>query len=209
MQDFIKEVVEFNANPASRNARADYFGRIITESPSEIHSVSSRQTDSSLYMLGFIRNEYCDWLCANHFVPLSADDSGFCNLEDGIYFYYHAIRDGYVYPLHKDITKEKYFCASRTDFGVNKDISEYIIEPWTAEIASTVLVSSENLANRLKEMNNGTGYERKNTFKAQFYYLVRLKNIRAANILPNQINVIDSGNMAISPYSPKIVKLDI
>ena len=58
-------------------------------------------------------------------------------------------------------------------------------------------------------MNNGTGYEQKNTFKAQFYYLVRLKNIRAANILPNQINVIDSGNMAISPYSPKIVKLDI
>lgn len=209
VQDFIKEVVEFNANPASRNARADYFDRIITESPSEIHSVSSRQTDSSLYMLGFIRNEYCDWLCANHFVPLSADDSGFCNLEDGIYFYYHAIRDGYVYPLHKDITKAKYFCASRTDFGVNKDISEYIIEPWTAEIASTELVSSENLANRLKEMNNGTGYERKNTFKAQFYYLVRLKNLRAANILPNQINVIDSGNMAISPYSPKIVKLDI
>ncbi len=153
----------------------------------------------------FIRNEYCDWLRSNHFVPLSADDSGFCNLEDGIYFYYNAIRDGYVYPLHKDITKAKYFCASRTDFGVHKDISEYTIEPWTAEIASTELVSSENLANRLKEMNDGIGYEQKNTFKEQFYYFVRLKNICVANILPNQINVVDSENLVISLYSSKIV----
>jgi len=58
-------------------------------------------------------------------------------------------------------------------------------------------------------MNNGNGYGQKNDFKAQFYYLVRLKNIRAAHISSEEINIIDSGNMAISPYSPKIVKLDI
>lgn len=208
VQDFIKEVVEFNANPASRNARTDYFDRMIAESPSESHSVNSRQNDSNLYMLGFIRNEYCDWLKEKHLVPSSADDLNFCKLEDGIYFYYHAIRDGYVYPLHKDISKANYFLAPKTDFGIHKNISEYAFEPWTAEIVSTELVSSETLATRLKEMNNGAGYEQKSAFKAQFYYLVRLKNIRAAKISSDEIKIIDSGNLATSPYSPKIVKLN-
>ena len=208
VQDFIKEIVEFNANPASRNARADYFDRMIAESPRENHSVNSKRINSNLYMLGFIRNEYCAWLKEKHLVPLSADDSNFCNSDDGIYFYYHAIRDGYVYPLHKDISKAKYFLASRTDFGIHKNISEYALEPWIAEIVSTELVSSETLAKRLKEMNNGTGYEQKAAFKAQFYYLVRLRNIRAAKISSDEISIIDYGNLAISPYSPKIVKLE-
>ncbi|MBR4373316.1 MAG: DUF2357 domain-containing protein, partial [Treponema sp.] len=60
VQNFIKEIVEFNADPASRNARADYFDRMIAESPSESNSVASAKTDSNLYMLGFMRNEYSD-----------------------------------------------------------------------------------------------------------------------------------------------------
>ena len=208
VQDFIKEIVEFNADPASRNARTDYFDKMIAESPSESNSVDSAKTDPNLYMLGFMRNEYYDWLKEKHLVPLSAEDSSFRKEEDGIYFYYHAILDGYVYPLHKDISKAKYFLASRTDFGVYKNISEYAIEPWVAEIASTELVSSGTLSSRLREMNNGNGYGQKNDFKAQFYYLVRLKNIRAAHISSEKINIIDSGNMAISPYSPRIVKLN-
>ncbi len=212
VQDFIKEVVAFNANPASRNARADYFDRMIAESPSENRLVDSdfKKTDSNLYMLGFIRDEYYDWLKNEHLVPSSADDSNFIRSENGIYFYYHAIRDGYVYPLHKDIARAKYFLASRTDFGIHKKISEYVFEPWTAEIASTELVSTETLASRLKEMKGKTdkGYEPKEAFKAQFYYLVRLKNIQAADISSDKITIIDSGNLAISPYSPKIVKVE-
>ena len=212
VQDFIKEVVVFNANPASRNARADYFDRMIAESPSENRPVDfdSKKSDSNLYMLGFIRNEYYDWLKNEHLVPSSAEDSNFLHSENGLYFYYHAIRDGYVYPLHKDIARAKYFLASRTDFGIHKKISEYVIEPWTAEIASSELVSSETLASRLQEMKNktGKGYEPKEAFKAQFYYLVRLKNIQAADISSDKITIIDSGNLAISPYSPKIVKVE-
>jgi hypothetical protein len=56
--------------------------------------------------------------------------------------------------------------------------------------------------------NTGQGYEPKNAFKAQFYYLVRLKNIQAADISSGKITFIDSGNLAISPYSPKIVKVE-
>ena len=212
VQDFIREVVAFNANPASRNARADYFDRMIAESPSENRPVDSdsQKSETNLYMLGFIRNEYYDWLKNEHLVPSSAEDSNFLRLENGIYFYYHAIRDGYVYPLHKDIARAKYFLASRTDFGIHRKISEYVIEPWTAEIASTELVSSETLASRLQEMKDktGKGYEPKEAFKAQFYYLVRLKNIQAANISSDKITIIDSGNLAISPYSPKIVKVE-
>ena len=212
VQDFIKEVVAFNANPASRNARADYFDRMIAESPSENSPVDfdSKKSDSNLYMLGFIRNEYYDWLKNEHLVPSSAEDSNFLHSESGLYFYYHAIRDGYVYPLHKDIARAKYFLASRTDFGIHKKISEYVIEPWTAEIASAELVSSETLASRLQEMKDktGKGYEPKKAFKAQFYYLVRLKNIQTADISSDKITIIDSGNLAISPYSPKIVKVE-
>lgn len=212
VQDFIKEVVAFNANPASRNARADYFDRMIAESPGENSPVDSdsKKSDSNLYMLGFIRNEYYDWLKNEHLVPSSAEDSNFLHSESGIYFYYHAIRDGYVYPLHKDIARAKYFLASRTDFGIHRKISEYVIEPWTAEIAATELVSSETLAIRLKEMKDktGKGYEPKKAFKAQFYYLVRLKNIQTADISSDKITIIDSGNLAISPYSPKIVKVE-
>ncbi|MBQ7538643.1 MAG: hypothetical protein IJT42_06730, partial [Treponema sp.] len=212
VQDFIKEVVVFNANPASRNARADYFDRMIAESSSENRPVDFdyKEIDSNLYMLGFIRNEYYDWLKNEHLVPSSAEDSNFLRLENGLYFYYHAIRDGYVYPLHKDIARAKYFLASRTDFGIHKKISEYVIDPWTAEIASTELVSSETLASRLQEMKDktGKGYEPKEAFKAQFYYLVRLKNIQAVDISSDKITVIDSGNLAISPYSPKIVKVE-
>lgn len=65
IQDFITEVIAFNANPASRSARTDYFDKMIAESPSEIHSFDSIKADSNLYMLGFIRNEYCDWLKKN------------------------------------------------------------------------------------------------------------------------------------------------
>lgn len=170
VQDFIKEVVAFNANPASRNARADYFDRMIAESPSENSPVDfdSKKSDSNLYMLGFIRNEYYDWLKNEHLVPSSAEDSNFLHSESGLYFYYHAIRDGYVYPLHKDIARAKYFLTSRTDFGIHKKISEYVIEPWTAEIASTELVSSETLASRLQEMKDktGKGYEPKKAFKS-------------------------------------------
>ena len=206
VKNFIKEVVEFNANPASRNARADYFEKMIAESPSESNSVDSTKNDSNLYMLGFMRSEYCDWLKQNHLVPLSADDSNFFQLDDGIYFYYHAIRDGYVYPLHKNIAKAKYFCASTTDFGTHKLISDLKIEPWVAEIESTELVSSETLALKLKEMNNGNGYIQQKSFKAQFYYLVHLRNIRAVNISSEKFTTIDSGNIAISSYSPKIVQ---
>ena len=207
LQNFIKSVIHFNTNPASRNARIEYFNRIISESPSEQTPAEPSKGTSDLYVLGFLRNEYHDWLLEKHFIPKTADDNQFKTPETGIYFYYHAIRDGYVYPQHKDIAKAKYFCArSRTDYGKETGVSQFELDPWIAEVESTKLVSAEQLALYLKEMNDGDGFEPKKNFSAEYYYLVQLKNIQPTSLAKDSFVSKDSGNLAISAYSPKIAQ---
>jgi predicted component of viral defense system (DUF524 family) len=204
---FIKSIVEFNANPASRNARMEYFNKIISESPSEIMSVEPLNGDSDLYMLGFLRKEYHDWLLEKHFIPKAADDDQYKAPDAGIYFYYHAIRDGYVYPQHKNITNAKYFCARcRNDYGKENNVAQFDLDPWIAEVESTKLVSAEQLAHYLKEMNGGDGFEQEEKFSAEYYYLVELKNIQLASLSKDSFVSKDSGNLAISAYSPKIAQ---
>ncbi|WP_027728291.1 DUF2357 domain-containing protein [Treponema sp. C6A8] len=206
IKKFIKKIIDFKSNPAGRLARKNYFDNMILSSASEKTAVKPLQNEE-LCMLGFLRNDYFEWLKNNHLIPTNETDNNFTKLEDGIYFYYHAIRDGYVYPLHKDISKATKFCASTTDFGTETDISKYKILPFLADIISTQLVSADDLGRKLKEMNNGNGYVPNNEFKAQFYYLVKLKNLQNLKISGDMISQKDSGNMAISPYSPKIIEL--
>ena len=206
IKKFIKKIIDFKSNPAGRLARKNYFDNMILSSASEKTAVKPLQNEE-LCMLGFLRNDYFEWLKNNHLIPTNETDNNFTKLEDGIYFYYHAIRDGYVYPLHKDISKATKFCASTTDFGTETDISKYKILPFLADIISTELVSADDLGKKLKEMNNGNGYVPNNEFKAQFYYLVKLKNLQNLKISGDMISQKDSGNMAISPYSPKIIEL--
>ena len=206
IKKFIKQIIDFKSNPAGRLARKNYFDNMILSSASEKTAVKPLQNEE-LCMLGFLRNDYFEWLKNNHLIPTNETDNNFTKLEDGIYFYYHAIRDGYVYPLHKDISKATKFCASTTDFGTETDISKYKFLPFLAEIISTQLVSADDLGRKLKEMNNGNGYVPNNEFKAQFYYLVKLKNLKKLKISGDMISQKDSGNMAISPYSPKIIEL--
>ena len=207
LQNFIKSIINFNTNPASRNARIEYFNKIISESPSEQTPTEPSKGTSDLYVLGFLRNEYHDWLLEKHFIPKTADDNQFKMPETGIYFYYHAIRDGYVYPQHKDIAKAKYFCArSRTDYGKETGVSQFELDPWIAEVESTKLVSAEQLALYLKEMNDGDGFEPKKNFSAEYYYLVQLKNIQPISLAKDSFVSKDSGNLAISAYSPKIAQ---
>lgn len=208
LKTFIQEVITFCENPASRIARTGYFEKMISESPSEGQNpVPSSNTDAELFMLGFLRNDYHDWLIENHLIPLSADDNQYVSSERGIYFYYHAIRDGSVYPLHRNISKAKYFCARcRNDFGRSTDVTMFGVDPWMAEIESTELISAENLAIRLREMNNGDGFVSRSAHSAEYYYLVHLKNIQPASFSQDSFLPADSGNLAISAYSPKIVK---
>ncbi|MBQ2464770.1 MAG: hypothetical protein II507_07285 [Treponema sp.] len=113
---------------------------------------------------------------------------------------------GHDYPERKET-----FYPTENRIYLAKLIEDFVGFPVVVEFRHNEWIRpsvSETLATRLKEMNNGAGYEQKSAFKAQFYYLVRLKNIRAAKISSDEIKIIDSGNLATSPYSPKIVKLN-
>ena len=207
IKKFVRQIIDFKANEASRKSRSTYFENMVISSASQNNLVKPIPKEE-LFMALFLRNDYFDWLKENHFIPADESDSSFINLEDGLYFYYYAIRDGYVYPLHKDISKVTKFCASTTDFGTVNEVSKYNYLPFTADIVSTELVSAEQLCSKLKSMNHGKGYEPEKPFNAQFYYLVKVQNLRNTKITGNMIHKRDSGNLAISPYSPKVFEMD-
>jgi predicted component of viral defense system (DUF524 family) len=203
VREFIEEIIDFKVHAATRLYRRDYFDSMIIRSPSDRTAVSVQsEKGRTLCMVGFMRETYYDHLIREKRIPENGHDTAYKSGE--IYFYYHAIRDGYVYPLHKDISKAAIFCGSLTDFGTHKEL-EYL--PWIADIVSTELVSAEVLDQRLKE---NCGYdnalEAKEPYKAQYYYLVRLCNIRP-EIMEYNLVEVDSGNDAVSRYSPRIFKL--
>ncbi len=204
---FIQDIISFCDNPSSRIARTEYFEKMISESPSENSPAKASIENSNLFMIGFLRDEYHEWLIDNHFIPQCDVKSHFYSSDKKIYFYYHAIRDGYVYPLHKDISKAKYFCARhKGDYAGETEVKKFNVDPWFAEIESTELVSVKDLAERLKEMNDGNGFIPHRQYSAEYYYLVTLKNIKLADFSRDSFDGVDSGNLAISAYSPKIAK---
>ena len=203
---FLREVIAFNGRLSGRASRISYFENMIVSSPSENRRTLPlpHSASDNLCMVGFMRHEYRDWLLRNRLIPHSPDDNTFVLPDDGIYFYYYAIRDGFVYPQHKVLPKAGLFRASTTDFGRERDMMRFEYLPWTARIAGTELVSAEVLACRLKE---NCGFVPSKGFNAQYYYAVRLDSIHAENISPESVCEIDSGNAAISAYSPKVVRI--
>ena len=198
VQDFIKEVIEFNANPASRNARADYFDRMIAESPSDERKIES--VDSDLTMIGFVRESYYTYLKEKKIIPTSSKDIDCIGKE--FYFYYHAIKNGSVYTLHKETMKAKYLRLTLTDYN-NAEIIQgkkfEELEPWRAEIISTELVSKSSLQELLSD------FPCKDKFQADYYYVTKakVKDLYAGGI----VAISTDENDIISPYSPKIVSL--
>lgn len=203
IKNFIKKIIDFKVSEASRQFRKDYFENMVISSASK-DKVVKPNSKETLFMAGFLRNDYYNWLKNNHFIPVDENDASFTEPENGIYFYYYAIRDGYVYPLHKDISKATKFCGSITDFGKEPDLKKYDYLPFVADIISTELVSVQVLEKKLKSMNNVNGYIPSNPFKAEFYYLVKLQHLKNLKITGDMIQSCESGNLAISPYSPKI-----
>ena len=199
VQEFIKEIVEFNANPASRNARTDYFDRMIAESPSDERGIAS--TNSCLTMIGFVRESYYEYLKEKKIIPTSSNDIDCIGKE--FYFYYHAIKNGNVYTLHKETMKAKYLRLTLTDYN-NTKIKQgkkfENLESWRAEIISTELVSRFQLQELLSD------YSDNDKFQADFYYVakVRIKDLYEGGI----IAISTDENEIISPYSPKIVEME-
>jgi len=200
VQNFITQIVNFNANPAGRISRTNYFENMIAETPSEGNAIGVPDSESDLTMIGFVREEYFNYLREKNIIPARTSDIS-C-LEKEFYFYYHAIKNGIVYTLHKETSRAKYLRLTLTD-NHNAEIIEgkkfEKLEPWSAEILSSELVSKQKLQETLSD------YPGKNKFQADFYYLVKAKitSIYEGGI----VAVSTEENNIISPYSPKIVEL--
>lgn len=197
VKKFINEVIEFNTNPAGRTARTEYFKNMIINSPRVDGTLQT--VDSELTMIGFVREKYYCWLKDNNIIPKSSLDYSCSGNE--FYFYYHAIKNGNVYTLHRDTNKAKYLRVTLTDYSdaeIVRGKKFEKIEPWRAEIISTELVSRQKLKDILSD------YPGKEEFQADYYYLVRAK---VKDIFDGGIVAVSTEeNDIISPYSPKIVR---
>ncbi|MDO5575643.1 MAG: DUF2357 domain-containing protein, partial [Fibrobacter sp.] len=208
--EFIRDVIEFKCKTSSRQYRKDYFENMVIRNASDKslfvekvdHNQARKPVESKLIMIGFVREEYYKYLEDKNIVPKGNNYKNYIGNE--FYFYFHAIKAGHVYTLHKETTKSKYLRL--TDIAYAENFSEKTIEnlkKWNAEIISIELVSKQELQKILDK------YPSKDEFLADFYYLVKAKII---NLDLNKIkisNVDADENQAISPYSPKIVQLEV
>ncbi|MBO4640040.1 MAG: DUF2357 domain-containing protein [Treponema sp.] len=211
IEKFISDVIVFKSYASSRQYRKEFFDNIIIKSPStplqdEKEALLKYESNKPIYiMCGMIRNDYIKYLNEKHILPRNADDKGYklINNTEELLFYYHAIKDNVVYALHANTSVAKYFCGSQTDFGKTSFIK---LEDWTANIVKSELVSAEKLKERLYQ---NCEYRLENP-KADFYYLVTLNNVKwhgneiAGTVYKAYENI---GNMAASPYSPKIIEV--
>lgn len=166
---FISNIIEFKSKISSRQSRKDYFENIILNTPGDKSLLSPKsietqqqkenKTETKKYiMCGMLRMDYLNHLNKYHFLPLSEDDEEYqlINPDSKMYFYYHAIKEKFVYSQHKNISNTNYFCGSKTDFGKSSLVE---LENWTASIEQTELVETEQLQATLK---NNLNYELKN-----------------------------------------------
>ena len=200
VKDFIERCIEFNSNPAGRVARAGYFENMVLETPSIESELMSENDNSELTMIGFVKEDYYEYLKAEGFLPRDSNYIPYKGKK--IKFYFRAIKDGKVYTLHKETTKAKYlrFTLKRlVDIKIKEGQEFEELEPWNSKIISTRLVSKEELKTELGNYSKG------HTFHADYYYLVEAEflNVYEGGI----VAICTNENEIISPYSPKIVKL--
>lgn len=206
LKEFILAVLEFKAKESSRQYRKEYFENIVIHSPSEKNATIIPNFKKSEYqMIGFIRNEYLDFLKANEFVPVSLENfksgKNFC-----FYFYFYAIKNGKVYTIHKETNNAKYLRVTTTDIKNCKAENGFIfnhLEPWEAEIESIELVSKTLLEKKLSLLY-GKDFVPANGFHADYYYLAKAKITRYFE--SGITAVCAEENDDISVYSPKIIE---
>ncbi len=200
VQDFIKQCIDFNSNPAGRVARTGYFENMILETPSFSSKQASLQNDTDLTMIGYVKEDYYNYLKKNGFLPKESNFPGYEGKK--FKFYFRAIKDGKVYTLHKETTKARYlrFTLKRlVDIKIKEGQVFEELEPWNSKIISIRLISKEELSKELGEYSNG------HTFNADYYYLVEAEFLHSYK--GGIVAISTEENEIISPYSPKIVKL--
>lgn len=205
VKQFISDIIDFKIKESSRQFRKEYFENMVINSPSENNPSKIEQNEEEYLMIGFIREEYLDFLKSHHIIPTSYQEFDQKN-DWKFYFYFYAIKGGKVYTIHKETTKTKYLMLTDTDINNCKVELGYKFQellPFESEIKSMELVSKDVLKNRLKDK----GFESKNELHAEYYYLVEAKVINYAKTGVTDISTEE--NEDISVYSPKIVKRDL
>ena len=215
--NFFREIISFKSRPSSRQYRREYFENMVLKSPSDValnlhaggnvftngNSCHAFNESVTYCMVGYMRNEYYRWLVNNDLVPVDENNVPVGNFNNPakIYFFYHAIRKGHVHPLHKDLSKATVFsCKLQIDSS-----SDFHSIGWMADIVDSQLVSSSDLkAIFEREFPNMINPIKSPT--ADYYYLVSLTNIRIQP-LPSTATPLHIGNSAISPHSPKLLRL--
>lgn len=200
VKKFIIDIINFCKTPASRVARTGYFENMVLESPSYISSQENINSSSDLTMIGFVKEDYYEYLKANGYLPKDSNNTSYEGKE--FKFYFRAIESGKVYTLHKETMKAKYlrFTLKRlVDIKIKQNQKFEELEPWNSEIKSISLVSKEELGNELGEYSKG------HTFHADYYYLVKAEFLHQYK--GGIVAISTEENQIISPYSPKIVKL--
>ncbi len=205
IKEFIKQIIDFKAKGSSRQYRKEYFENMVIQNASDLslNKQNLRPTvkQDDYTMIGFVRESYYKYLETKHLVPKSFEDKSCLGKE--FYFYFHAIKDGKVYTLHKETSQAKYLRLTLTDFYNQKIIVGHKfqeLKPWVAEILSMELVSKKQLLELLNDFEGNTD------FKADFYYVLKA---RITDLYDGGIVAISTEeNEIISPYSPKIVEME-
>lgn len=210
LKEFLSEVLKFKAGKTSRQYRKDYFENIILSSPKYAGTQKNNSTaggvsagESNIYMIGFMREEYIEHLA--DYLPFDKDGKQ-KEPKTGktVYFYYYAIKDGYVYPQHKDISKAGKLLAWHYKCGKSANGTEFY--NFTAEIKNTRLVSKTEMC-RLVYGDEAADYESKHN--ADYYYIAELAALQYAKedfLKQFDIAAINEqeSNKVLSPFSPKV-----
>ena len=202
IKEFINKIITFKANEASRKSRTTYFENMVLQTPSTESEQTIKNDNTDLTMIGYVKEDYYNYLIENGFLPKSVDDN---SIAEGtkFLFYFRAIKKGKVYTLHNETAKAKFlrFTLKRLvdiKIKIGQEFEE--LEPWNSKILSTRLVSKEQLK---KELGN---YSINHEFHADYYYLVEAAFLY--NYEGGIVAICTDENEIISPYSPKIVKIE-
>ena len=206
IKKFVRQIIDFKANEASRKSRSIYFENMVITAPSEGKEFIAGKSSNDYQMIGFIRNEYLDFLIKNKLIPASKDDF-YYQQNQIFYFYFYAIKNGKVYTIHKETAKAKYLRLTNTDINDCKVEYGYKFQhllPWEAEIQSMELVSKESMEKKLNDLYAPNSFNPKDGFHADYYYLIKATVLRFLRDGITAINTTE--NEDISVYSPKIIE---
>lgn len=205
VKQFIFDIIDFKIKESSRQFRKEYFENMVINSPSENNPSKIEQPDEEYLMIGFIREEYLDFLKSHHIIPTSYQEFDQKN-DWKFYFYFYAIKGGKVYTIHKETNKTQYLMLTDTDINDCKIEAGYKFQhllPFEAKIESLELVTKDSLQEKINEF-----YEEpfipKNDFNADYYYLAEARIINYARDEERVTDVSVKENEDISAYSPKI-----